>query len=260
MAFSALSFIYDGISSESFDIFLCNMDTGVQKNDGGGNVKIITDKTPKMDYSYCFGVEYEDPLEFTLTFASTTPKTREEISFINNWLIGKPTYRKLQIVQDDMMDIYYNCIMNDFEISSFGNAPFAFSCTVVCDRGWGMKKGYPFEYTVNDNYLELSHMNLSHTNQPTYPIISFTTNSANAKVSIKNVTNNNWETIFQGLSNGEKITLDNQKERIKSSLDLNRLNNFNLHWFELLPGVNKIIIQGNISKVSIQYDYIRKVG
>lgn len=260
MAYTALSFIYDGIPSENFDLYICSTSTGIQTEDGGGNVKIITDKTPKMDYNYCFGVEQDEQLEFTLTFASTTPKTREEISFINNWLIGKPTYRKLQIMQEDMMDIYYNCIMTDFKISYFGNSPFAFECKVNCDRGWAIKQGSPFVYNVVNNNLELTHMNLSHTNEKTFPIIKFTTNSANANVSIKNVTNDNWETVFQGLSNGEEITLDNQRERITSSMSLNRLGKFNLHWFELLPGLNKIVINGNISKISIQYDYIRKVG
>ena len=258
MNYGALSFIFDGIPSERFGLFLCNInETGKQTYDGGGAVKVHTDKTPSMDYNYLMGVEYEDVFEFTMTFGSMEARDKFDISLINNWLIGHSEYKKLQILQHDMTNIYYNCILNDYKVVSFGNYAYAFECTVICDRPWALGNVKKYKYTV-PNTVILN--NGSHSNRKTYPKLTFTTNKPNATLSIVNASNGNWETKFQGLSSGETITIDSQLELITSSLGLYRLENFNKHWLELVPRANKLIIQGDVNEILIEYNEIRKVG
>lgn len=258
MNYGALSFIFDGVPSEKFGLFLCNIDeTGKQSYDGGGTVKIHTDKTPLMDYNYLMGIEYEDVFEFTMTFGSLEAKDKFDISLINNWLIGHQQYKKLQIIQHDMTNIYYNCIMNDYKVVSFGNYAYAFECTVVCDRPWALGNTRKFKYRPPSTVIL---NNGSHTNRVTYPKLSFTTNKANASLSIINESNGNWETKFEGLSAGETITLDNQLQIISSSLGLLRLENFNKHWLELIPRANRLVISGDVEEVLIEFNEIRKVG
>lgn len=260
MAYYATNFIYDGIPSEKLGLFLCNTDkTGMQTDDGGGSVKIHTDKTPLMDHSYLLGVEYEDSFEFELTFGSYQQKDRHDISVINNHLIGKHDFCKLQILQPDMTNAYYNCIMNDFEIISFGNLPFAFKCKVICDRGWALGKKSIFNYKITNNKLDFIHKNISHATTLTFPTIEFKVNKANGAVSIVNKSNNNYETKLTELSSGEIVTM-NQLEIITSSLGLRRIGNFNKHWFELVPGVNSISVVGDIDYLKISYEGIRKFG
>lgn len=257
MNYGALSFIFDGVPSEKFGLFLCNInETGKQTNEGGGNIKVHTDKTPLMDYNYLMGVEYDEVFEFKMTFGSLEPRDKFDISLINNWLIGHSEYKKLQILQHDMTNIYYNCIINDYKVVSFANYAYAFECTVICDRPWALGNNRKFKYRVGTAI----HNNCSHTNKLTYPKLTFTTNSPNAIVSIKNISNNGWETRFEGLSAGETIVVDNQLQLITSSLGLYRLGNFNKHWLELIPRVNKLEIQGNIDEIVIEYGEVRKVG
>ena len=258
MNYGGLNFIFDGIPSEKFGLFLCSVnDTGVKTTEGGGTVTIHTDKTPLMDYNYLMGVEYDEVFEFTMTFGSHQPKDRFDISLINNWLIGHSEYKRLQIIQHDLTNIYYNCILNDYKIVTFGNYPYAFECNVICDRQTALGNKRSFKYS---NLGEIKHMNASHSNRLTYPVLKFTTNSPDATLSIINKSNNNWETKFEGLSNGETITLDNQLQIIKSSTGLFRLENFNKHWFELVPNMNNLTVTGNVDSITIEYNEVRKVG
>lgn len=261
LSYTALNFMYDGLPSERFGVFLCNIsDTGLKTDDGGGNVTVHTTKTPLMDSSYLLGVEYEENFEFEFTFGSYKPKDKYDISVLNNWLIGKHKFCKLQILQLDMSSCYYNCIMTDFKIVSFGNLPFAFKCNVICDRGWALEKTSMFNYRLQRGENIIMHKNISHTNTLTYPIVEFTSNKSEGVVSIINLTNNNYETKISNLLKGEKITLDNKLQLINSSLGLLRLGNFNKHWFELVPSVNKLKIVGDIDNIKISYEGIRKIG
>lgn len=261
MAFKATRFIYDGTPSEKYNLFLCNINqTGTDSQSGGANVTVHTSKTAAMDYNYLMGIEYDQVFEFTFTFSSTEKKDRFDVSLINNWLIGRQEYKKLQIIQNDMNNIYFNCILKDFKVISFGNEPFAFECTAVCDRGWATEEEKTYTYKINGPEQVIMHNNASHKSNATLPTIEIKANSSNATISIKNETNNGWETKITGLSNGEVITLDSQLELIESSMDLNRLHLFNKHWFELVPKMNKLVVTGDIEYLKIKYANVRKVG
>lgn len=260
MSFYAYNFIYNGKSSEDYGLFICSIGGNMSTTEeGGGGVNIHTDKTNKMDHNYLLGTSYDDVLKFTLTFACKEPKTRLEVSEINNWLIGHDDYKKLYIEQEDMENIYFNCIMNDFRITNIAGLPCAFECEVVCDRGWGLEDEKDYTYNISSSGNSFSHNNTSHTNRITLPILTIKM-SGSGDVTITNTTNNNYQTKLTGLSGGEIITLDCENEIITSSLDLMRLSNFNKHWFELLPGNNNISVTGSVSEVKITYSNIRKVG
>lgn len=261
MNYYAYDFIFDDIPSEKFDVFICSIDKSMKsEEDGGGNVKIHTDKTFKMEYNYLLGIEHDDVFEFKFTFGSKTPKDRFDVSLINNWLIGHNHYKKLQILQEDMTSIFFNCIINDFKITSFGNLPYVFECNVICDRGWALENARTYNYNISQNPQRIAHNNTSHKNNITLPIIEFTTNNADATVSIINESNKRYETKFTGLSNGETISMNGQTEIITSSMRLRRLNNFNNHWFELVPNQNIIVVSGDVSNFKITYENVRKVG
>lgn len=260
MSYLAYDFIFDGIPSEKFGLFLCNIgETNKTTDNAGGNVKIHTDKTPNMEYNYLLGVEHEDVFEFTFVFGSDSPKDRFDISLINNWLMGHKQYKKLQIIQKDMTSVYFNCIINDLRTIMFGNVPYAFECTVLCDRPWALENMKTYNYDVYDGKT-IIHNNISHKNGITLPIIEFTTNNNPSNVSIINKTNGNYETKFVDLINEETIFLDCNTETIKSSTGNRRLSNFNNHWFELLPNENIITFKGDISNFKIKYENVRKVG
>lgn len=260
MSYQALNFIYDDIPSEKFGVFICNMDDGMQSSDGGGEVKLITDKTISSDRSYLLGIEYDDMFEFKLTFGRYEPPDRHMISLLNTWLVGHSNYKPLRIVQADMSTVYYECIMTDFQISTFGNIPYVFECSVVCNRPYGIGNRQKHSYNIKAGENRIVLRNTSNTSNITMPTLSFTTTKADAELSIKNVSNNGYETKFTGLAVNETLTVDCDLQMITSSLQQRRLQNFNKHWLELLPNVNNLIVTGDISNLVIEYDPIKKMG
>ncbi len=260
MAYQGLSFIYNDIPSEKFELFLCNQDEGLTDFDGGGNVGIVTDRAAQDDTNHILSLDYDDAFEFELMFGRENPPDRHMVSLINTWLIGQTNYKELRIIQEDMSTVHYNCVMSDFEICTFGNLAYAFKCNVICDRPYGIGNAQTHKYTIRDGVGNLVLRNTSNTTSLTLPRVTFTTNTSNATVSIKNVSNNDYVTSFTGLADGETITLDCKRQILKSSKGVRRLSNFNKHWLELVPNLNKLQVTGDISSLVIEYDPIKKMG
>lgn len=260
MSFGALTFVFDGIPSERMGLYLFNTDSKESEISGGANLTLHTDKTNRSYKHNLLGVSEDKPLEFTLSFGSFDPLTRYDISSIQKWLFGHREYKKLQIVQEDMMNVYYNCILNNPKIITAGNIPYMFECTVTCDSPFAWEKEKVYEYTLNGAETVIVHNNMSDINDYTYPIIEFDSKLSQNTVSLMNLSNNNRETKIQGLMLNEKITLDNEKQIISSSSDLSRLGNFNKNWFELVKGENRIQVTGKIGTLTIKYANARRIG
>lgn len=261
MNYVATSFIYDGIPSEKFGLFLCNLDeTGSQEYDSSGNITIHTTKTPRMDRSYLMGVEYEDMFEFELVFGSSIPQTKFDIDVIMKWLIGHNQFKKLQIVQEDMANVYFNCIMTEPQIVSYSNVPYAFKCKVICDSPYALTVPKLYYYNKTGTQSSVLHFNNGQINKSVLPIIRFTCTRTNGAVMIINKSNNNWKSEFIELQKGEIVTVDNQLQTIASSLGRKILSNFNKHWFELVPKRNELVIDGDLDRLEISYSDAKLIG
>lgn len=262
MNFYAKNFVFDGVPSQRYGLILCNIDKSNASESGGGSIKLHTDKTLKMSNNYLLGVEQDEVLTFKVVMASLAPLNRIDVGTIQTWLFANSTYKKLQIIQPDMSTVYYNCILNNPRVISYGSYPYAFECDVICDRPWALDYGHTYNYNIATTPYEFYHNNTSQDGQILLPKIEFTTNSDNATVTIINITNNNYTTEFTKLSNGETICIDNELKIVSSSLGegIKRLSNFNLHWFELVPNANKIKVIGNVSNLKISYQNARRVG
>lgn len=260
MSFCASSFIFDGIPSESKGLYLFNIDSKETDIDCGANLTLHTDKTNRSYKHNLLGVSEDKPLEFKITFGSLDPLTRYDISSIQKWLFGHREYKKLQIVQDDMLNVYYNCILNNPKMITFGNMPYVFECTVVCDSPFAWENEKTHEYILNGREDELVHYNQSDVNDYTYPLVEFDSLLSSNEVSLINLSNDSRETKVQGLLANEKITLNNEMQLIDSSTQLSRLGNFNKNWFELVKGENRIKVVGKIGILKIKYSNARRIG
>lgn len=260
MSFSALTFIFDGVSSESKGLYLFSMDSKETDIDGGAKLKLHTDKT-NMSYKHnLLGVSEDNALEFNLAFGSLEPLSRYDISSIQKWLFGHREYKKLQIVQEDMLNVHYNCILSDPKIITVGNMPYMFECKVICDSPFAWENEATYEYVLNGNQSTITHINTSDVNDYTYPIIEFDSKVASNTVTLTNLSNENRETRIEGLAQGEKITLNNENQIIESSIGLSRLSKFNKNWFELVQGENQIKVTGNVGTLKIRYANARRIG
>ena len=261
MAYNATEFTFDGIPSEHYGLHL--MEIGGKAGQGsfdGAKLELYTDSVYRRATQYLLGVSYKEPLKFKISFASYEPIDRFKLSQIQKWLFGHAEYKKLQIMQEDLQYVYFNCVLNNPSITTIDNNIYGLTCDVVCDAPWAWEFERTYSYNITLNPQNIVFQNKSDNNDYTYPTIKVTCNKANGTISIINKTDENREFKLTGLSVGEEITVNNELQIITSSLGLNRLSNFNKKFFRLLPNVNALEVKGDVSKVEIKYKNAKKVG
>ena len=257
--FNGLSFIFDGIASERYGLYIFNINgNGNDSSPSGNRLSLLTDKVSGNYKHDILDINEDEPLEFKLVFGSFKPLTRHEVRVIHNWL-RKNEYKKLQIVQPDMKELHYNCIMHDSVIKQINSVPYAFEYTVICDSpfAWEEEKTYRYPTITSQT---INHYNSS--DIPTYirPQIKFKSTSSSNTVMIENMSNNGWVTKIEGLGANEIVTINNEEEFIGTDRRPNILQNFNCGWLELVQGMNELRITGNVSDFEITYANARRVG
>ena len=262
VGFYASSFIFNNIPSEYYGLRIFNFGNGGNENQSsGGDISLITQDVYRRPIPYFYGVNQDKVLTFPIVFGSYSALDKTTQDLIHKWLFGQMGYKKLIVVQEDMTDIYYNCFLVDPKSVYIGNLGYAFEATVVCDSpwAWSYDKTFARAYTtdnIDDNFV---FVNESVNKDYLYPEISFTLNSLGSGITITNVTDNNRQFIFTGITPLEIITIDNDRQTLSSSTGLYRLSRFNLNWFRLLQGMNTINISGGVSSFTMNYKFA-KIG
>jgi hypothetical protein len=78
-----------------------------------------------------------------------------------------------------------------------------------------------------------------------YPEVEFLLQGDSTGITIQNLSDSGRIFEFTNLTMGENIYVDNDKQRIITSLsDTYRLDNFNKNWLRLVQGVNQLKITG----------------
>lgn len=272
MSFYGLEFIYNGIPSSNFGLFISKIDgQGVLESPLGSSVKLITKKIFRNPVEFLYGVEQGPVLEFDLEFFSINPLSALDRSLVASWLFGQQKRGKLQILQDDLQNVYFNCIMDSSTASYAGNLAIGFKAHVICDSPFGWEEPNVLSYTnQTEGAIEQPNvilLNQSADNFYTYPRVVFEINKNSGNFVIYNNTDDALTGIdrpfqFTLLSKNEIITVDNRKQMVISSTSNLRVNstNFNLMFLRLLPGINNLSIYGDVEYYSIEYDIAKKVG
>lgn len=260
MAFIASKFIFDGIPSEIYGLTCAKVgSSGEDYSSSGANVTIVEDYVPRRPKPYFYGTKYEEKLQFQLQFFSEETIERPMVEAIQQWLFGHKEYKKLQILQCDMYDVYYNCILNQGSVIAVGNNIKGFQCNVICDSpwAWGMGEKYYTRSLIGESIITVT--NSSDDNGYLYPDLSFYSPILQSNVKIINITDNNRESVFSSLFSGESITMKNDIKFTSSNME-NLQERFNGVYLRLLRGANKLKIIGNLENITITYVPARKVG
>lgn len=264
MAFHGLSIIFDNIPSETYGLYLMSLgnSSGQATSDMGINMDIVTDKSAMSNVPYLYGAKEGKVLSFPITLSSKEPLDRYSTDAIQRWLFGHNAYKKLQIVQDDLRNVYFNCILNNPQAVTLGNLTYSIDCTVVCDSSYAWELPQTINYSIATKPQTVFFTNKSSVNDYSYPKLEFmcTKSGESGVLSIINETDSNREFKITGLRYGEVITVDNKLQIIKSSLGRNIVGNFNKKFFKLAPDLNKIIINGDIANLKMIHQNIRRVG
>jgi phage-related protein len=261
MAFYGSSFVWRGIPSESFNIFIMSPDGGESITQGSPELELITQKIPRRSRPYLLGIEENTVLSFNLSVYSPDEISAVDAGIIQRYLFGHRGYGDLIIIQEDLMDSYFRCVLTEPKIRRVGNLIVGFDAVAVCDSpyAWSFTKNLEYTYT-DDNVIDnIRFVNQSDSNDYLYPKIIFTMNSFGGDFSIYNAQEErSFE--FTGLSANETIEIDNDLKTIKSSKSLRRLEKFNKKWFRFVPGLNRLWISGNVASVKFVYQFARKIG
>ena len=265
MSFFGANFIFNEIPSENYGVQIISFErtSGTNKS-SSGNTVIINQKWPYRRTSpYHFGNSQNTPLEFDFEIGANNFVSFIDISKISKWLLGQSTYKKFQIVQDDLGEVFWNIIFTNSETVFVGNKPVGMVLHAVCDAPWAHTFDQTFSYSfpvVDAQGFDFTFFNSSDNNGYLYPTIEFTLNSLGSDFTLTNTTDDGREFIFTGLSASEGITVDNSLQTISSTTGLYRLSYFNKNWFRFCPGLNELHITSAISFVEFTYSFARTVG
>lgn len=264
MSFFGWEFLLDTVSSVNFGLFISSIDgSSVTNSPMGSGLNPITKKILRNPVEYLYGVEISPPLEFLLEFHASSPISAEDRNVIGQWLFGSMGYRKLQIVQPDLDNVYFNVLITGATATYVGNLQYGWKCTAKCDSPFAY--GYPIAQTVAGNeggivLWESTINNVSSTADYTYPLLTFSTNTVGTSFSITNNSDAGRIFLFDGISANETMTVDNQRQIISSSTGLMRISKFNKNFFRLVPGINSLSVIGGFSSFTVTYTPFKKIG
>lgn len=262
MSFNGLEFIFDKEISTMYGLKIMKISgNGVESVDGGSNVEIFNDTVPRNPTKYNYGTSQSIPLSFQMEVMSDNPIIGINRSKIEKWLFGKMELSKLQIIQDDLRDYYFNCYLKDNKTTYIGNVCYGFSFTVQCDAPWAWQ--FEKNYVQKEFEEDYEFYNYSDDNDYTYPVIEIKMKSqlvGVGNIKITNKSDNNRETIFTQLKANELITIDNRMEILSSSEGRLLSNSFNKKFFRLLTEINILNVDGEIEYFKIKYKNAVKIG
>ena len=268
MGFWGRTFLLDGIPSDRYGLTISQSvhntaaSGGEETDPSGSDLKLYLQEYLRRPTPTLLGVQFAPPLVFDIECNVSQEMTANDFRPVAAWLFGNIGYRKLQIEQPDMYGYYFNGMFTKPQIKRAGNLIRGFYGSFNCDSPWGWT--YPQTLTknytasiVNDSFVI---NNLSDHSGYLYPQLLIIMNVFDGFLTLTNVEDNNRQFSITSLASNELVTVNNDLQILTSSTNLNRLPNFNLNWFRLLPGVNHIQLSGNVSQVKFTYQFAVKMA
>lgn len=264
MSFYGTSFIFDGVPSEKYNLYIAKLGGSFDSSSSGGaGLTLIKNKPIRQPNHQVIGYKFEAVLEFELSLYCDDEQglDRNLVSQIRSWLFESPGYKKLEIMQNDLYDTYFNCILKNDRVQNVGGLVRGFTCTVECDAPWAWGPPTLLRQSNITKGKILHYYNESHSPTYTYPQITIKMPATDVSdLTIINVTDNNREFKLTKLKGGDLLHIDNQTQYMYRESGLPLLKDFNYAWLRLLPGNNKLLFQSTLSEFKMAHENARKVG
>ncbi len=262
--FYGVNFNFDGDSCINYDlqIYFPNGQSGFVEQPSGSVVEPIWDSINRQAEKIVFGTMQSAPMQFELTIGSLTPKNRFEIDRIMAWLCGRIKPCWLEILQCDLAEARFLCFINNPQVVTVGNLPYAIKCTVQCISPYAYGFEESFIYNITTGSQNIKFNNISADEEYLYPILKITPLQTTERFFIVNQSDvgRKFEFEFSPFPNGfEVINVDNKRQIITSNQGINRFRNFNKNWFRLVRGANTLLVNGN-AKIEVTCMFPKRVG
>lgn len=263
------AFEFDGVSSETYNIILCSMESSDHNRSSAISYSILSgDITPNRPRPNLYNKKYNGVLEFKIEVCkqcvANVRFTTEEQQKLVRWFTSPYDYRKFKITDFEDSDYHtgveYFCmctnygetVINDNILGMFFefqcNAPYAFLEEEITE--FTSTSSASATFTIDNKSDELE--------EDYYPIIELT-GTASGKVTITNSSYHN-EVMELSILDGQTLYIDNEESDISDDMDMFEYStDTNLVWLRLAPGNNIITIAGDCTG-SVKCMYPRKVG
>jgi len=256
MTIQTNKFLFDNQSSDEFGLwgFVSFDNSSYSTNDE--ETEIIMSKNSFQDQWNFHGRVYNNPLTFTLTICKSDGGFIDpfEQRSIKKWLC-KNKLSWLQVVQNELENVYFRCIINNPRMISINRMNAGMSFTVTCDAPYPWSGLYSYEYICEDIFNFNLNNIYDFEEYVVYPTVTIEALD-NGDISITNNTVNQSITI-KDCTNDEKIILD-RKGMISSSKGI-LIDRWNKRFLEVVEGENSITLSGNFN-MKLEYRLPIRVG
>lgn len=264
MSFYGSAFVFDGVPSETYNLYIGDIDAGATSSMGSSSMELVTQKIYRRATPYFYGATPSPVLTFDFSAYCPGEITAPEFELIQKWLFSNRSYKKLQIFQPDLVDVFFNAMFNSPEIARVGNNIVGFTAEVQTNAPYAFLFPKTTTYNSSSPVVDSTHTFVNSSDDIEnylYPSFVITVNAFGGNVSITNVTDSNRISSFTGLAAGEAITLNSDLQTLSSSTHLYRLSTFNKKWPRLLPGRNVLRFQGAVASVAMTTTFVsRRIG
>ena len=268
MSFFGRSFIYDGIPSELYGLYIASIDSqAINSSMGSSAMDIYEQKIYRKSKPLFFGMSPSQKLQFDFSAFSEDEIDADTFSLIQKWLFSSRSYKRFAIDQIDIQNIYFNAIFNDPKIVRVGNLIKGFSCSVQCDSPFAWRYPATINYVFTESTVNATKVFNNESDDSgayLYPSLVITMNNIAGFVTIINQNDDNRKFSFgeaSPLSANEVLTIDCGNQIVSSSTGLKRLDKFNKKFLRLVPGVNTLLITGNVANIAMTTQYVvKKIG
>lgn len=186
--------IFDGIACEEMGLVLYEFDSAEQDaTKFAGDLEVAEDRIEGRYRSLFYGGSVNAALTFKMVLcaseeraARNEPFDRWDMQRIASWLTGHVGYRWLSIVQPDLEQVRYRCIISELEAVEIAHDKWGFTCKVTCDSPFAYMVVQPTVYEV-DGSMDAELFSESTYNGLYYPIIKISGhNGGDISIQIQN--------------------------------------------------------------------------
>lgn len=243
--FKGREFVFAGKSSADYGLYIADFGSKKHSANSFGNVaELVETRLANRVTPLHYGVRYHDsPLSFSLIFSADRELNRYEMQEIACWLTGYEQYQWLSIVQDDMADVQFRCLVRELTPIHVGWRVYGFEAEFVCDCPYGYSSPFSYTATVSGSGA-LDVVNRSTARVSLRPMLTIRTSGTDFL--IRNDATG-AEFALTGMPTGEKtITVDGENEVVSEKTHgYNLYAYFNFSFPELTPGTNPLHITGS---------------
>lgn len=227
-------FTFKGIDCRNYFIMITTMDKDDIVEVG---VPYSTTLTMENSYSYSEEIDTPDPIEMNLTLVDNNRMpltwTNEYFQNVKDWLISDD-FEEFVSYDNPEYVYYFKCtkIVKNF---TFGKQGWV-TATFQPLNHYAYKKVNIDKLINGKEYIEIN--NITKFNYEPKIIIN--------NLGTENKTIQIGDLLLKGIKTNENVTIDNYLCNIHGDISGNLLSNSNRKWLVLNPGINKILVDGNM--------------